>query len=714
MNSTIRLHPMLAALAVSAFCLTASVSRAETVAVDGVQWTYEVDGEGKATVTGGPKKGILEIPGNLGGHPVAAIGERAFGWCAGLTEVVFPEGLERIGPQAFSGCHGLTSVALPDSVEHLDGRAFCYCTNLQVVFPGTGLTDIGDEAFEDCYALTACPLPDGVKSIGKCAFAFCGGLTEMDLPGGLENIGILPFYGCNELAGFSMDGSNGAFAVSDGVLFSGDMKTLVCVPCGKAGSWTVPDGTEAVGTYAFGGSTLETLVLPESLEELGDFAFYRSAGLAALALPDGLVRVGERAFYGCRGLKEVGIGAGTTDVTGQTFELCTGVQRFQVAEANPALTAQDGILFSKDRKTLVCFPAGRNGTAEIPAGVEVVGESAFFGCDHLESVSMPDGLREIGDHAFNYCPELKGVVLPDGVERIGSWAFYYSTGLETVEIPDSVTEIGDHAFAACYALASVRIPPRVTEITPDAFDWCSGLPSIEIPSGVTNIGTEAFANCNAMTTLAIPDSVAAIGSGAFCNSEGLVTVKIGNGVKHIGASAFFGCGALAWLVLPESVESVGRYAFCNCGNLETLWVPASWEGTSMLDGTELPRDCQVVYGMPDPMEARYGWWLAEYGKTPREMPENGDEDGDGAKNGEEFVAGTDPLDPGERFEVRIREVDGKWMAEGLPERTGRTYRVLGTTELPPVGEAVWEDVGGVDDLTKTDWRFFRVGVSLPQ
>ena len=601
-----------------AVCLgLATLTRAETATVNRASWTYDVDEEGRATVTGGPNKGDVVIPEMLGGHPVAAIGEKAFSMCSEVS-----------------------SMTIPDSVE---------------------------------------------------------------------NIGALAFFGCDGLEKFSVGENNQAFAVAEGVLFSKDMKTLLCFPGGKGRTWAVPEGTAEIGSYAFVHcELLESLELPQSLEKLGDCAFYMDFKLTMLDLPDNVSSLGERAFYGCTNLVEVGIGAGATNVTGGLFEGCTGIQRFRVAEDNPVVSAQDGVLFSKDGKTLVCFPAGRSGVAVVPDGVERIGNSAFFLCLNLQSVTLPDGLKELGDHAFSDCEALKTVVLPDGVERIGSWAFYYCRKLESVEIPGTVTEIGDHAFAACYALTSVSIPPRLTEIKPNTFDWCSSLSSVEIPFGVTNIGTEAFSYCKAMTMLTIPDSVVEIGSCAFIYANKLVTVQIGKGVKSIGIGTFEGCDALAWLVVPESVESVGRSAFNHCGNLKTLWVPASWEGTSMLEGTSLSGDCQVIYRMPEPMEARYGWWLAEYGKTPGEMPEDGDEDGDGAKNGEEFVAGTNPLDAGERFEVNLRKVDGKWVAEALPERTGRMYKVLGTTELPSVGEAVWEDASGADDLSKTEWRFFRL------
>lgn len=711
-------------VAVAAVALCMVTARADSNTLDGVTWTYEVT-NGTATVTGAnPSKGALSIPASLGGCPVTAMGEKAFAWCEGIESVSFPEGLSLIGEMAFCGCHGLTSVSLPDGVETIGPKAFGYCTNLVSVSPGSGLRTIAEEAFMDCYSLVACPLPDGLESIGTNAFGLCGSLTEVAIPGSVASIAPEAFFGCGSLERFAVAEGNRAYASEDGVLFSKDMQTLECFPSGKRGEWSVPEGTVKIGRYAFVYcERLESLSLPDSLMEIGDFAFFRVVGPTAFRIPDGVVRVGERAFYGCRNLKEVDIGAGARGITGETFEICLALKRFRVSEDNLELAERDGILVSRDGKTLLCFPAGRNGAVEIPAGVECIGNSAFHCCHDVESVAFPAGLRELGYNAFNHCYNLRTVYLPEGLERIGPRAFYLCEGLEEVAIPESVAAIGDHAFSSCKALLSVEIPPRLTEIQACAFDWCTSLEELEIPSAVTNIGNEAFAYCNALKTVTIPGTVSALGAGSFVNSTGLVSAVVGEGVERIGNSVFFGCEGLEWVVLPGSVESVGKYCFQNCWKLAMLFVPEAWQDTTMLADARVPSGCRIVYYDPTggskttstPVAVPQSWLVTNASAIL--CAKGGDYEAAAnavATNGVPvwgcYLAGLSVTNAESVFRVKsISFPDGKATVEWEPDlneggtKSNRTYRVEGLRTMTNK----WNSA-------EPDSQFFRVWVGMPK
>ena len=159
-------------------------------------------------------------------------------------------------------------------------------------------------------------------------------------------------------------------------------------------------------------------------------------------------------------------------------------------------------------------------------------------------------VTSIGDSAFYNCTGLTSVTIPNSVTSIGESAFYNCTGLTSVTIPNSVTSIGYMAFAGCTGLTSVTIPNSVTSIGEGAFYFCTGLTSVTIPNSVTSIGTYSFYGCSSMTSITIP-----------------------NGVTSIGSSAFYGCNALTSVTIEaETPPTLDSYAFDNTNN-SPIYVP---------------------------------------------------------------------------------------------------------------------------------------------
>jgi len=128
--------------------------------------------------------------------------------------------------------------------------------------------------------------------------------------------------------------------------------------------------------------------------------------------------------------------------------------------------------------------------------VTSLGESAFYNCSGLTSVTIPNSVTSIGEWAFCYCSGLANVTIGNGVTSIESGAFADCRGLESVTIPDSVTSIGDWAFSGCSGLMNMSIPASVTRIGDSAFWGCGGLTSMTIPDSVNNIEGRAFRGCD--------------------------------------------------------------------------------------------------------------------------------------------------------------------------------------------------------------------------
>ena len=198
--------------------------------------------------------------------------------------------------------------------------------------------------------------------------------------------------------------------------------------------------------------------------------------------------------------------------------------------------------------------------------VTSIGNSAFYGCRSLTSVTIPNSVTSIGISAFNGCRGLTSVTIPNSVTSIGSGAFYQCYGLTSVTIGNSVTSIGDSAFYGCSGLTSVTIPNSVTSIGERTFYECDRLTSFTIPNSVTSIGDSAFYGCIGLTSVTIGNSVTSIGERTFYECGRLTSATIGNSVTSIGNYAFFKSG-LTSVAIPNSVTSIGNYAFSGCSSL---------------------------------------------------------------------------------------------------------------------------------------------------
>ena len=283
-----------------------------------------------------------------------------------------------------------------------------------------------------------------------------------------------------------------------------------------------------------------------------------------------------------------------------------------------SFAASSGLQFtSKNGGT--CFVSGigtcRDSNIVIPSmynGMRVtsIGDSAFWYCSGLTSITIPDSVTSIGNRAFYNCTKLTSITISDSVTSIGNYAFYNCGSLTSITIPGSVKGIDNYAFYACNKLTSITVDPdnpnyasingilfnkamteliyfpegkigaytipgSVTSIGNYAFYYCNKLTSITIPNSVTSIGNYAFYYCTKLTSVTIPDSVTSIGSSAFSSCTGLTSVTIGNSVTSIGSSAFSSCTGLTSVTIGNSVTSIGSNAFDSCYGLTSITIPDS-------------------------------------------------------------------------------------------------------------------------------------------
>lgn len=221
------------------------------------------------------------------------------------------------------------------------------------------------------------------------------------------------------------------------------------------------------------------VTMPSTVTNISPFAFYGCQGLKSVEIPDKVEKIEFSTFNGCIKLTSMMIPSCVTSIEGTAFDDCTGLVKFEVeAENTTYMASADGILFSYDEKTIVRYPAGKNGESyEIPSNVTSIGLNAFSYCTGLTSITIPDNVTSIGSDAFSNCSGLKSITIPAKVTGIENSLFLCCIGLESVDM-SGVTSIGQNAFFGCTGLTNFTIPSKVTKIGGCAFYRCTGLTSV--------------------------------------------------------------------------------------------------------------------------------------------------------------------------------------------------------------------------------------------
>lgn len=381
-----------------------------------------------------------------------------------IKKVVINNGVTSIGSYAFNFCENLTNVTIPDSVKTIGEDAF-YRTGLVSVTIPNGVTSIEVSAFSYCESLTSVTIPDSVTSISNNAFYSCTNLTQISLPDSITSIGGAAFSD----TGYYNDSSNW----EDGVLYIDNH--LIWANNDITGSYTIKDGTKCIAAQAF----------------------WCCENLEGVTIPDSVTSIGYSAFDYCESITSITIPASVTSI-GSAFGNCKSLSSFTVDKNNPCYSGDEyGVLYNKDKTTLVRYPMGNTRTHfSIPDSVTVIDTSSFSRCSNLTNVTIPDSVSEIKLCAFQFCTGITEIIIPDGITEIERDTFYFCFALTDVTIPDSVISIGSEAFYNCKNLVNIAIPDSVTSIDYGAFGLCERLTSIIIPDSVTSIVYETFYGSN--------------------------------------------------------------------------------------------------------------------------------------------------------------------------------------------------------------------------
>ncbi|MBE6212990.1 MAG: hypothetical protein E7129_07630 [Rikenellaceae bacterium] len=356
-----------------------------------------------------------------------------------------------------------------------------------------------------------------------------------------------------------------------------------------------------------GAHNLETIILPNGVQEIGEYAFYDCSSLKSVTIPPSVTRMRGYAFGNCSNLTRVDISDLSAWCKITFSEKAAGNPLYNGARLYLDGNEVTDLVIPSDITELkfgVFYGCSSLTSVIIPESVSTIYKSAFAHCANLTDVVISNSVTSrIGTHIFSNCSSLTNVTLSENITLISDYMFQDCSSLTNINIPNGVTLIGEYAFHCCSSLTSIDIPDGVTSIGDLAFNTCSNLASVTIPNSVASIGRSAFWRC-ALTSVSIPDSVVELGSNAFCACEklktfygkfasednrclvvdgvlnsfapsGLTEYTIPDGVTKIGNYAFDQCSCLTNIAIPNSVTSIGYEAFYKCTSLTSITIPDS-------------------------------------------------------------------------------------------------------------------------------------------
>ncbi len=303
------------------------------------------------------------------------------------------------------------------------------------------------------------------------------------------------------------------------------------------GTGVMDDLPETVKPWSSEQVPVRKILIQDGVTSIGENAFSQCESLSEVYLPNSLTKIGASAFEGCTSLQSIRLPAGVSSIGDYAFSECERLSAFQLAPDSPVFSvSEDGVLFTRDRKTLVCYPAGKTVSSyQVPFATVEIGVGAFRGCANLSEILIPDSVTKINDAAFLFCSGLTEVILPNHLQRLNYMAFAGCDGLARLSIPLALTHVEPYAFYGCKSLMDIHYAGTAEQWsavqTEEGNDplltaekhYLPVCVNFTLPASLTAIEEEAFAGLPAGTVVQMPENIASIGDGAFGDGVLLVT-----------------------------------------------------------------------------------------------------------------------------------------------------------------------------------------------
>lgn len=454
--------------------------------------------QGVLIQTGSPKT-IMAVPGTATGILTITadmtLSREFLKGKEGYTEIRLMEGITSIPDYAFNGAK-VAKITLPSTLTKIGSNAFKNSEITSIVIPAA-VTTIYSYAFSGCSKLEKITFENNseLKTIYSNAFAGTA-ISEITLP---EKITMF---------GASVTASSYAFqdcARLQKVTFLGKIEALngyLFQNCVSLKSFTIPETVKYIGSSCFAGSGLTSIVIPKTLNSLGEgtngnlaygsSTFKDCKSLKTVIFEEGIKFINNYAFQGCTALTNVVIPASVTELGTGVFHTCTSLE---------SVTFAEGTKIEKLGNYIFAYSGIR--TFEFPKAITEVPAYAFLNCESLTGVTFLGEITAINSSAFAGCTLLESFTIPETVTILGAYAFKQS-GLKSIFIPASITSSNSSVFQKCEKLESVVFAEGIVKISPSMFDGCVNLKSVKLPSTLTYINASAFAGCTSVESIVIP------------------------------------------------------------------------------------------------------------------------------------------------------------------------------------------------------------------
>ena len=522
---------------------------------------YTIDGTKLLAYPLGRNAAVYTIP-----RTVTTIGRLVFYECQTIEEVVFENGsaLEKIDDFAFAYCNNLASINIPESVSFIGSHVFDdtpWNNTLANNMPQGGFVTFGTVLYKvDSGISGSFEVGNNITTIAGNAFYGCSGLESVIIPDNVTYIGDAAFEDCSSLESVSFTGTPTIEVISDEIFYS----------CGSLTNITIPASVTFIGYGAFSRCTaLTSIVIPNNVTYIGMCAFEMCDHLEEVIFESvsKVDTIDGGAFYKS-GITTISIPVGVKYIASDAFQGCNALTAINVNENNTCYTSLDGLLLTKDERTLVSYPAAKN----------------------PNNVIIPASVTEIADYAFMQNENITAIIIPESVTAIGELAFDGCTALETVIIPESVTSLGRMAFSECDHLNNVYVLPAIPSFYDDIFcdinddchfylhgngydndtDWSSNV-------------IDRYANCTIIYSLALDAGITATGSAAFTangrsyyTEDAAITISGGNSEAPVGyqPGSFAGYTKNNVSIAGNTFEMPAQDV-----RIRAIWTPIEWEGT---------------------------------------------------------------------------------------------------------------------------------------
>lgn len=424
---------------------------------------------------------------------------------------------------------------------------------LQSIVLPKGITTIGDDAFSYNTSLTSIKIPNTVTSIGKRAFQGCTNLTSIEIPDTVTYIGDYCFSGCNRLQKIKL--SKKIQTINQRLLQG----------CSSLTEIEIPEGVKSIGYAAFSScNKLTTITLPASLTSFNGTALAGLSRLTEVKVADGnnsfkfengilLSKDGKTMYMALLTLTEINVPNGVVSIVGDTL---SGSSATKIILPDTVSSNLSGTVFNGMNKLSTIELSSTSKNLKLVDGnlysydgkrfIKYMGTSKTF--------TVPEGVETLVCRCIT--KSMTTLNLPSTLKVIEGWSLASMSGVNLLNIPASVTTMYTYSFHANTKL-------RVAESN-------STYKSIDDVLILNKAGTKVImANKNA-TTYNIPNTVTEIGKNAFYYCSKMTSITIPDSVTTIGAGAFEGCSSLTEITIPQSVTSIGSDAFVYCGKLMAI------------------------------------------------------------------------------------------------------------------------------------------------